>query len=609
MTHLNEYLSYYSSLDAPGYAVLVTGAWGTGKTYQVLECLPKDKRIYVSLYGVQSVAQVHAEVFAAAHPKMATARGFFDRFKGKDVGAMGVTIPLGFVPEIANVFLRNEVRSDRILIFDDLERSNLELSEVLGAINSYVEHKEFRVVVIAHENDKLVSDDFRSVKEKTFGQTLLVQPQVDKALDQFLNNIKISAARDFATKHKAQVLGVFLSSGVKSLRVLRHAVEDISRLHSVLKEDHLRNAEAMIELVQLFTALNVEVRSSRLTEKDLRNRRGSRIGHNMRVRMKDGDKHETPPFVTSSDRYSAVDLEAGILNDDVLVSMLVQGKYPLNDIQCSMDNSPHFLVPGEVPPWKVVIQFDELDDETVEEARQCMEQQFRKREVTDSGEMLHIFCLRMMMAENGISERTVDQVVDESMAYINDLLNERRLPPRGSDWRWYDEFSRSHGGFAYWVSDANADHFRAIWDHLVAAREEALRQTFPEVQKALLNMVREDSKAFFEAVSPTNNGHNPYAMIPLLHEIPASDFVDAWLAGKQENWRNVDHALQNRFSHGQLERDLQDEKNWALEILRELDARSKKETGFRALRILRLRPRVLIELAQSEEEPPTDHSQ
>ena len=121
-------------------------------------------------------------------------------------------------------------------------------------------------------------------------------------------------------------------------------------------------------------------------------------------------------------------------------------------------------------------------------------------------------------------------------------------------------------------------------------------------------MVGEDSKAFFEAVSPTNNGHNPYATIPLLHEMPAGDFVDAWLGGKHENLRNIDHALENRFSHGQLERDLSAEKDWALEVLKELNARSKKETGFWALRIKRLRPKVLIELAQSMENADTDAS-
>jgi hypothetical protein len=122
----------------------------------------------------------------------------------------------------------------------------------------------------------------------------------------------------------------------------------------------------------------------------------------------------------------------------------------------------------------------------------------------------------------------------------------------------------------------------------------------------MLRMVSEDSKAFFEAVSPTNNGHNPYAMIPLLHEIPTRDFVDAWLGGKHENWRNVNYALENRYSHGQLERDLGAEKTWALEVLKELDARSNIENGFRALRIKRIRPKVLIELTQSMENAKAD---
>jgi hypothetical protein len=76
MTHLNEYLAFFSCLDSPGYAVLVTGAWGTGKTFQVLDCIPKDERIYVSLYGVSTVEQIHAEVFAAAHPGFAKTRGY-----------------------------------------------------------------------------------------------------------------------------------------------------------------------------------------------------------------------------------------------------------------------------------------------------------------------------------------------------------------------------------------------------------------------------------------------------------------------------------------------------------------------------------------------------
>ncbi|WP_417239144.1 hypothetical protein [Celeribacter halophilus] len=599
MTNLKEYLEYYSELEAPGYAVLVTGAWGTGKTFQVKECIPEENRVYVSLYGVQSVEQIHAEVFAAAHPKKDKTKRFLEKFRDKAVGVAGFTVPLGVVPDVANVLLRNELKPEKIIIFDDLERSGIDLKEVLGTINFYVEHMGFRVVVIAHDDERFVGEDFRTVKEKTFGQTILVEPQIECAFEHFLADINLNKAREFVAGHKTQIKDIFLQSSVKSLRILRYLVEDLSRLHSTLNERHLKNTEAMRELVQAFTALGIEVRSGRLKEQDIRTRQDLHMRYIIRAHSKAENQTEKPPFVVAKETYPNIELESGMLNDDVLVATLIDGRYPIEGIQESIDNSPHFLVPEEVQPWKVVIHFDELDDKTVEAARERMEQQFRSREVTNSGEMLHIFCLRMMMAENGIIDRTVDDIVNESKAYIDDLLKSGKLPPRGTDFLWFDVFDRSYDGFTYWVSDANEKRFKAIWDHLIGSREKALQQTFPGVREDLLRMVREDSKAFLEAVSHTNNGHNPYAEIPLLYEIPVTEFVDAWLDGKPENRRNVEHALQNRYGHGQLERDLKEEREWALKLAMELDERSQKEKGFRALRIKRLKPRILIELVQA----------
>ncbi|WP_417358952.1 MULTISPECIES: P-loop NTPase fold protein [Gammaproteobacteria] len=81
-THLADYLSYYQALEAPSYAVLVTGEWGTGKTYQVKHLIPEAERYYVSLFGVQTVEQIHAEVLAAASPKLAKATALIEKTSG-----------------------------------------------------------------------------------------------------------------------------------------------------------------------------------------------------------------------------------------------------------------------------------------------------------------------------------------------------------------------------------------------------------------------------------------------------------------------------------------------------------------------------------------------
>jgi hypothetical protein len=599
MSHLQEYLSYYTTLTAPGYAVLVTGDWGTGKTYQVKSCLPEEDRLYVSLFGVQTVEQLHSEVFAAAAPTMAKAEKMVG--KGSDIvaGMKGPWALAGAIPSVFNAVFKREIEPTKTLVFDDLERSDLELKDVLGAINSYVEHLGFRVVVVAH--DEKLAEEFLQMKEKTFGQSIRIEPQIEDALSHFLEDIGNPSAKKFASNHRAQIQDTFLRSEAKSLRVLRHVIEDLTRLHDALRTEHLENTGAMEELVKTFVAFQIEVRSGHLSEKDLRNRRGARHGFMLRVYAKKDDPPATPALVKADDKYPTIDLEGGLLNDDVLCAMLVDGRFPRQQIRESIDCSSHFLIPEDVPPWKVVSHFDDLEDEVVDEALDRMNRQFENGEVTSSGEMLHIFCLRMMMAEQNIIDRNVEDVFKENLAYIDDLLNKGALPARETDWRWYDEFERSYDGFGYWVSQGHEDYFKETWGHLIAAREEALRRKFPEILNELLQMVRENPKGFFEAVSPTNNGPNPYAVIPLLHEIPPEEFVNSWMEAPRENWRDIQYALENRYSSNQLERDLEPEKEWALQVLKELERRADEEAGFRALRIKRVRPKTLVELAHEED--------
>ena len=74
---LNDYLK----VSKPGYAVLLKGAWGCGKTYFVknwIETLKAEKNdneqfftlapIYVSLYGMTSTGQIEEELKRAVSP-------------------------------------------------------------------------------------------------------------------------------------------------------------------------------------------------------------------------------------------------------------------------------------------------------------------------------------------------------------------------------------------------------------------------------------------------------------------------------------------------------------------------------------------------------------
>jgi len=70
--HIRDYLDYYCRLDAPDYAVLLSGKWGSGKSHfisQFQETRSEQHQfIYVSLYGLQNTSQISDAFFEHLHP-------------------------------------------------------------------------------------------------------------------------------------------------------------------------------------------------------------------------------------------------------------------------------------------------------------------------------------------------------------------------------------------------------------------------------------------------------------------------------------------------------------------------------------------------------------
>ncbi len=162
------------------YAVMIDGDWGCGKTYFVKEYLidkieqneekkkKKDENynrkriVYISLYGVKSVNDVSKQVFMESYlAKAGKAKGFLR--KGTEI--VGTLLPVAFdvmksftgieadadkVSGAVNTFLT--IR-DSIFIFDDLERCDCPVNEILGYINGFVEHEGLKVILVANQKE------------------------------------------------------------------------------------------------------------------------------------------------------------------------------------------------------------------------------------------------------------------------------------------------------------------------------------------------------------------------------------------------------------------------------------------------------------------------
>jgi hypothetical protein len=232
MQQIDQIVEMYLNMDT-NYALMITGAWGTGKTFYYKNYLkPKIektvvrtkpnyfyKSVHISLFGMKSIDEIQTEIFLDRVPLL----------KNKFV-------KLG--TEIGKALLKSKVTSgdfskddwidfeELVICFDDLERisKNLNIEEVIGYINSLVENQNVKVLIIANEG-KISGDDYFSLKEKTVGNSIEFIPDFDTAYDSLTTSKFLidSEYFNYLQKQKQFILSIFKTKST-NLRILGFAL-------------------------------------------------------------------------------------------------------------------------------------------------------------------------------------------------------------------------------------------------------------------------------------------------------------------------------------------------------------------------------------------------
>lgn len=601
-THLREYITYYSGLERPGYAVLVSGPWGVGKTHQVKALAESQQALYVSLFGAESSGEIHARVFAAASPSLKKAKKVLDPVVRYLAGLFGANAIGDAAPGLLQALLNRNMRIDGMLVFDDLERCPLCIDRMFGAINEYVESRGCNVIVVADESQLEESKPgYRRKKEKLIGQTVEVSANVDAATQAFIAGLGDEKMQKVVSGNAQTIKDVFIASRVSSLRVLRHAIEDIGRLCSLMEPDQVQNKEAMHEIVSMHVALNVEVRQGELGRDDLVMRRERGLMHAFMTRGQVEEGMEEPRFLRVARKHTAVDLASSTLSDDSLVEMLVEGLYRKETIQACLSHSVHFATLDSAPPWRRLMDLDGLTRAQLRSVVSSLCRQFEEGSERDPGGILHISALRLLMADSGESGESVDDAENACMGYIDMLAKNGELPANPEGHYWGSEENEASDGFGYWVRDGYKQPFDRIKRHLDAKMVEAFEAGAPALAEQLLELMRQDVNAFLREVSETVYAESTYWSIPILRHIEPKRFVSVWLGVSPGDRKIVKYALDKRYQATYVRTVLAREADWAVGVMQALEEAAELASGLSRIQIERLFPQSLVQLKAERE--------
>ena len=311
MDDLVESILDYIRSDYTDYAIMINGEWGSGKTYfwnnkirNKIESMQVNGRklttIYMSLYGISNLEEI-SKNGQTTIPEYAKT--------GLDMANFFGVTQNGDKIDYANFFSTD----DKVLCFDDLERANVDVIDILGYINNFVEHDHIKTIIICNEKElstKLKSNniemktfiatylldkeskllttdkpmvekikdtiedvfdkanDYERIKEKLIGETFEYQPEFAYIINGILMRYeKYPDLIRFLKSNTGLITSTFEKSGTRNLRILKHALADFKKVFDMVTSSYPNTNNRILQTMLIFTiAISFEIKAGKITK-------------------------------------------------------------------------------------------------------------------------------------------------------------------------------------------------------------------------------------------------------------------------------------------------------------------------------------------------------
>ncbi len=197
-SELNEYIKHYLDADKTKSAIMLTGSWGSGKSHYInndlVPFLTKEddsKCVVVSLYGLTDLSEVSKGIYldmrlkAIQKVKKSSKVGkFFEKAtsslpKSKEAVAGGGLVAKTLIKGVTGLWgidlsasgddlqkLYESVDlSGKLIILEDIERSHIDILELLGYVNNLVEQDGIKVLLVSNEAELLEYEEISSEED------------------------------------------------------------------------------------------------------------------------------------------------------------------------------------------------------------------------------------------------------------------------------------------------------------------------------------------------------------------------------------------------------------------------------------------------------------
>ena len=279
--YIEDIFKDYLATKDTSYAILINGTWGSGKTYFWKNTLTKHcenanlKPVYLSLNGINKIETLDYQLKIKLIPflnKFDTNKTVSLKNLLKNIGSAVIKSKWDIDAEkmLKDVEIDLNLFSNNVVCFDDLERCKIPLSEVLGYINSYVEHKNLKVTILSNEKEisktKLEDEEYHTIKEKAIGRILNYKNNLIDTLPFLLEKYKSTdeCFYDFLHTKKEYIYDLLVEYKEENLRNIAFYIDNLSKVFSTLK----LHSDYFDEVLLFALIITIEFKTGKLTSND-----------------------------------------------------------------------------------------------------------------------------------------------------------------------------------------------------------------------------------------------------------------------------------------------------------------------------------------------------
>lgn len=577
---IHNFLKYYCDLSSPPeYAVLIKGKWGTGKTWFIKNLIndlnaSNIKSLHISLYGMTTFDEIENEFFRQLHPvlsskKMALAgkviKGLLKTTLkidfGKDEATISSSIPDLDLPD----YLKDT--ENFVLIFDDIERCDMPICNLLGYINHFVEHSGYKVILLANEEEIFEKDDnnlpYKRIKEKLIGKTFEIVPEVGIALAAFISQSSSVTNKKILESQKTLITNLYNASNYKNLRHLKQAIADFEWLLDVISEKAKSNDNVLKSLITTYLVFTFEIKSGEMQASQIKDI------SNQWVKFFVSDEKDKDNIVHKiSSKYPEFNTYDLILSEELWMQIFDKGFFDETLVQNAVDQSQH-LFSEITPAWKRLWYAADLQDDEISKLLAQVDAEFKSRQHTEVEVFLHIFGILLYLSEIGIHTDTKEQILIDGKTYVdslketNSLISQAEIISRPF-------FHNSAHNLGYHEKDSS--EFKQINDYLIKKFKEAVIENYPAIAIELLELMKTDAMGFSIQLYLCNHEDNRYYDIPILAFIDVDTFVSNFIGLPQRAKWNICSMLEQRYSIADFNKKLTSEATWLESVSTKLAA-------------------------------------